>query len=387
MSKLELILKQSNLDRKLRIKLRSAYVEELKKIAQQGILQDFRGEHTDYANRDRVLTERGTSSKVDSSQLYGVNPVQRGTPEISSKETGESLSTRYVPGKPGLSAERVIGTNGGVFKDPVTNKIYDWNEGFVDENGQKYNPGSIQGQTEIFSYSSICDPAKLKKIAADKSPLGDYKVNRNSVGPHDYNLSPDNAFKTDGDSEYSTGSENPDVSGAFPQTIPMAIMAQNEYQMTIGELADSLNMSVDIRFVRRLASELSSDMFSFDLFKIRRTDSEGITKSLSISDLARGTTDGNVPVLRSDWVALTDKGFNLLSDDSAPSWNPEEFLRGTKQVPDLYDPESTEDDSIFDTETPIADMSSFPDPKDELYDSMYGNSEDLDTLKIRHNKT
>jgi hypothetical protein len=165
MTRLEFILRQAGTNRKLRSALRGAYAEELEKVAQQGILQDYQGEKTNYGTREQLLTERGTSDKAD--QLYGVNPAEYGTPEIADRPLSESLSTRYVPGKPGVSAERVRGTNGGVYKDPNTNKIYDWNEGFTDEQGQKYQGSSVQGQTEMFSYSEICDPDKLVKTASE----------------------------------------------------------------------------------------------------------------------------------------------------------------------------------------------------------------------------
>lgn len=162
MTRLEFILKQAGNDRRLKSKLRAAYIEELEKIAQQGILQDYRGERTDYGSREQVLTERGLEGKREET-LYGVMPAETEKTDLSTRELTDSLSTRYVPGKPGVSSERVRGTNGGVVKDPTTNKIYDWNEGFTDEHGNKYQGSSVQGQTELYSYSHICDPDKLKK--------------------------------------------------------------------------------------------------------------------------------------------------------------------------------------------------------------------------------
>lgn len=167
MTRLEFILRQAGGNRQLRSQLRAAYAEELEKVAQQGILQDDEGGKNNYGTRDQLLTERGSSEKND--QLYGVNPAEYGKYEIADRPLSESLSTRYVPGKPGISAERVRGTDGGVYKDPLTNKIYDWNEGFTDEQGQKYQGSSVQGQTEMFSYSDICDPSKLIKKAEDAS--------------------------------------------------------------------------------------------------------------------------------------------------------------------------------------------------------------------------
>jgi hypothetical protein len=57
---------------------------------------------------------------------------------------GHSLSTRHSPDLPGVSLERVAD---GVFKDPVTNKVYDFNKGFVLDDGTEFAGGSVSAQT------------------------------------------------------------------------------------------------------------------------------------------------------------------------------------------------------------------------------------------------
>jgi len=67
---------------------------------------------------------------------------------LSVKEYDRSLSTRYVPSKPGVQARRIAD---GVYQDPITNKTYDWNEGFKTEEGETFNGGRVSLQTDIFS--------------------------------------------------------------------------------------------------------------------------------------------------------------------------------------------------------------------------------------------
>lgn len=57
---------------------------------------------------------------------------------------GEALSSRHSPDLPGVSLIRV---SDGVFKDPVTNKTYDFNRGFVLSDGTEYVGGTVSAQT------------------------------------------------------------------------------------------------------------------------------------------------------------------------------------------------------------------------------------------------
>lgn len=57
---------------------------------------------------------------------------------------GQAFNTRYSPDLPGVSLARV---SDGVFKDPITGKTYDFNRGFVLDDGTEYVGGSVAGQT------------------------------------------------------------------------------------------------------------------------------------------------------------------------------------------------------------------------------------------------
>jgi hypothetical protein len=59
-------------------------------------------------------------------------------------DIGHSLSTRHSPDLPGVQLVRV---SDGVYRDPVTNKTYDFTRGFVLDDGTKYVGGSVSAQT------------------------------------------------------------------------------------------------------------------------------------------------------------------------------------------------------------------------------------------------
>jgi len=149
-------IKNSKVNRSITRKLRSEYIRILKEAAESGILQNYRGTGIEYGNKKRILTERGGEISHDSPT------VKKEKADPSVEEPAPSLSTRYVPGKPGLMAERIRGGE-SVYMDPYTKKIYDWREGFKDESGQEYPGGCVSLQSDLYTRSSICDPAKLKK--------------------------------------------------------------------------------------------------------------------------------------------------------------------------------------------------------------------------------
>ena len=64
------------------------------------------------------------------------------------RDTTKSLSTRYSPELPGVSLYHI---SEGVYQDPTTRKIYDFNKGFSLPNGEKYPGGSVANQTPSFS--------------------------------------------------------------------------------------------------------------------------------------------------------------------------------------------------------------------------------------------
>lgn len=59
-------------------------------------------------------------------------------------DIGHGLSTRHSPDLPGVQLVRV---SDGVYRDPVTNKTYDFQRGFVLDDGTKYVGGSVSAQT------------------------------------------------------------------------------------------------------------------------------------------------------------------------------------------------------------------------------------------------
>lgn len=73
-----------------------------------------------------------------------------------------TLSTRYVPGMPGVQAQRVTG-NDNVFKDPNSGKVFDYNEGFS-EDKVVYNPQGVHYQSSyMYSYASELSKEFSKK--------------------------------------------------------------------------------------------------------------------------------------------------------------------------------------------------------------------------------
>lgn len=59
-------------------------------------------------------------------------------------DIGHSLSTRHSPDLPGVQLIRITDN---VYRDPVTNKTYDFTKGFVLDDGTRYPGGSVAAQT------------------------------------------------------------------------------------------------------------------------------------------------------------------------------------------------------------------------------------------------
>lgn len=104
------------------------------------------------------LNERDIGRNIDTSKSqtedrYGLQfEKEEYIPPEGYKES-TSLSTRYVPNMPGVQAQRVPGTS-NVFKDPHSGKVFDYNEGFSEDN-VVYNPQGVQYQTSsMYSYAS-----------------------------------------------------------------------------------------------------------------------------------------------------------------------------------------------------------------------------------------
>jgi hypothetical protein len=120
-----------------------------KKIAkkdQHGIFQNFQSDVTEYNTRESLLSGRG-GTPHDRKKLYGLSPEH---PEsyIPKNEKPGTLSTRYVPGRPGVQAQRV---SDGVFQDPHTKELFNYNEGFKTSDGRVFNGGSVDLQTDLIN--------------------------------------------------------------------------------------------------------------------------------------------------------------------------------------------------------------------------------------------
>tara|TARA_R110002020_G_scaffold50716_7_gene143281 strand:+ start:70466 stop:70933 length:468 start_codon:yes stop_codon:yes gene_type:complete len=111
---------------------------------QHGIFQHFQSGVLDYPTRDQYTSHRGGES-TSRDNLYGVG-IEQSDADNSYVEPARSLSTRYSPDRVGVQARRV---GDGVYQDPYTNKVYDYNEGFTTEDGSVFPGGSPALQSSL----------------------------------------------------------------------------------------------------------------------------------------------------------------------------------------------------------------------------------------------
>jgi hypothetical protein len=144
----EVLQKAAALDKRLARKLRRIEGDTLHKVAQSGagVLQHFNQNVVDYKTREQHTVERG--GKDDSEKLYGVGLPDHKNTDLSTRQYDRSLSTRYSPDRVGVQARRIAD---GVYQDPITNKTYDWNDGFRTEDGEVFSGGGVSLQTDLFS--------------------------------------------------------------------------------------------------------------------------------------------------------------------------------------------------------------------------------------------
>jgi len=105
---------------------------------------DADGHRTAADKLDNVLNKFASNPEA-----YWDPPKRRSTemlpPNRSSiGDIGASLSTRHSPDLPGVQLVRM---SDGVYRDPVSDKVYDFNKGFVLDDGTKYVGGSVSAQT------------------------------------------------------------------------------------------------------------------------------------------------------------------------------------------------------------------------------------------------
>lgn len=128
---------------------------------QHGIFQNFQSGVTEYNTRDSYLAQRGGKSS-DPKKLYGVFPEHPESYKPEKVKPG-SMSTRYVPGRPGVQALRV---SAGVFQDPNTKEVFDYNEGFSTSDGRIFRGGTVDLQTDLAVLANRLDSLGLVKEAS-----------------------------------------------------------------------------------------------------------------------------------------------------------------------------------------------------------------------------
>ena len=111
---------------------------------QHGMFQHFQSGEIEYSRREDLLMDRGSENSSD--KLYGVFP-ENSDADNSYNEPPRSMSTRYSPDRVGVQARRL---SDGVFQDPYTNKVYDYNEGFKTESGEEFLGSSVSNQTKLY---------------------------------------------------------------------------------------------------------------------------------------------------------------------------------------------------------------------------------------------
>jgi len=128
---------------------------------QHGLFQHFQSGVTDYNTRESYLAQRGGASQ-DPKSLYGLGPEHPESYQPEKVKPG-GLSTRYVPGRPGIQAMRV---STGVFQDPQTKEVFDYNEGFTTSDGRTFNGGGVDLQTDLATLANRLDSLGLVKEAS-----------------------------------------------------------------------------------------------------------------------------------------------------------------------------------------------------------------------------
>ncbi len=128
---------------------------------QHGLFQSFQSNVTDYNTRESYLEQRGGKYQ-DPQKLYGIGPEHPESYQPKNERPG-SLSTRYVPGRPGVQALRV---STGVFQDPHTKETFDYNEGFITQDGRVFRGGTVDLQTDLVTLANRLDKLGLVKEAS-----------------------------------------------------------------------------------------------------------------------------------------------------------------------------------------------------------------------------
>jgi hypothetical protein len=143
-SKIQKIISDRNTNRKLARSLRMIALDDIyKTAATTGILQQPANDVLVYETAEHELYERGGKA---TNELYGVGYSERKDVNLAVDKYSRSLSTRYSPDRVGIQAMRI---SDGVYQDPITKKVYDWNEGFKTESGHEFYGGNVSLQTDL----------------------------------------------------------------------------------------------------------------------------------------------------------------------------------------------------------------------------------------------
>lgn len=129
---------------------------------QHGVFYTFQSGITNYDTSERHMVGR-EGKPVDTKSLYGLGPEHKeSTP--TNAHLSRTLSTRYVPNRPGVMARRV---EDGVTQDPYTNEIYDWNSGFKTKGDKPevFTGGSVSLQSQLKSFGKHLEGIGLVKEA------------------------------------------------------------------------------------------------------------------------------------------------------------------------------------------------------------------------------
>jgi len=115
---------------------------------------------------ERDLQRNSDRGKSQTEGLYNLSFEKSEYKAPEGYKESSSLSTRYVPNMPGVQAQRVPGTS-NVFKDPYSGKVFDYNEGFSEDN-TVYNPQGVQYQTSSMYAAAAQVSKELRKSGLSK---------------------------------------------------------------------------------------------------------------------------------------------------------------------------------------------------------------------------
>jgi len=131
-------------NKKLARDIRVSVLTSMIKTAEEGYFDSPTGSPAKFETRENYIAQRGGT--FDPKVEYGVGLPKHPKSDLTTDTFSRSLSTRYSPDRVGVQAKRI---SDGVFQDPITNKIYDWNEGFKTEDGDVFSGGGVSLQTDI----------------------------------------------------------------------------------------------------------------------------------------------------------------------------------------------------------------------------------------------